>query len=243
MIHSTTSLRRRLPLLFLTVATTMGMLPGCRSRLATEEDKTENIVAKANAEIAEEEAEKAAEQAANPKTQYSDDAFLKAAREGRIEIVSAALESGTDVNTTDLDGRAALQLAAFDGHTHVVKKLLQAGAEVNHVDSFGRSALMFASTGPYADTVRALLGAGASVNDRDTSPDGFTALMFAAGEGQTEVAKLLLDASADPTLRDLKDGESARDFAAAKGFNEVIELLDAALEKTKTLPDDEQPKE
>ena len=53
----------------------------------------------------------------------------------------------------------------------------------------------------------------------------FTALMFAAAEGQQEVVQALLQHNADVTLRDI-DGETARDFAANNGHDAVVRILD-----------------
>ena len=94
---------------------------------------------------------------------------------------------------------------------------------MNHLDATDRSALMYASTGPYADTVKVLLEAGAKVNLIDNQ-EGFTALMFAAAEGQSEIVTLLLDASADPSLADV-DGDTASSFAAKNGHTAVVELI------------------
>ena len=55
----------------------------------------------------------------------------------------------------------------------------------------------------------------------------WTALMFAAAEGQTEVVKLLLAAGADATLKDV-DGDTARNFAAQNGHTETVAAFDAA---------------
>ena len=52
----------------------------------------------------------------------------------------------------------------------------------------------------------------------------FTALMYAAAEGQTEVAKILLTFKADPKLRDI-DGDNALTFARNNGHKEIVTLL------------------
>jgi ankyrin repeat protein len=52
----------------------------------------------------------------------------------------------------------------------------------------------------------------------------FTALMYAASEGQLDVVKLLLSAKADPSLKDV-DGDNALVFAKNNGHSEVVVLL------------------
>jgi ankyrin repeat protein len=83
---------------------------------------------------------------------------------------------------------------------------------------------MYASSGPALETVKVLLEAGADINQAD-GVEGFTAAMFAASEGQTQVFKWLLDAGADISLKDI-DGESARDFAQTGGHTEIVRLID-----------------
>ena len=59
----------------------------------------------------------------------------------------------------------------------------------------------------------------------------FTALMWAAAEGQAENVNLLLKHQADTTLEDI-DGDTAESFAAKKGYTEIVKILqDAAPEK------------
>jgi ankyrin repeat protein len=82
---------------------------------------------------------------------------------------------------------------------------------------------MYASTGPFNETVSLLLKAGAETNLFDNE-EHFTALMFAAAEGQAEVVQSLLKYGADKSLLDI-DGESAYDFAMANGHTEVALLL------------------
>ena len=86
----------------------------------------------------------------------------------------------------DPENRTPMIFAAFNGHVQVVSFLLTEGAEVDFKDGNGRTALMYAASGPFAETVELLLDAGAEVNVQG-SFEGFTALMTAAAEGQTEV--------------------------------------------------------
>ena len=58
--------------------------------------------------------------------------------------------------------------------------------------------------------------------------ENWTALMFAAGEGQLEVLRVLLDHGADPAAVD-KDGDTAAYHAAQNRHPEAEALLRKAL--------------
>ncbi len=79
------------------------------------------------------------------------------------------------------------------------------------------------TTGAFHESVTLLLEAGSQVNLAD-NVEQFTALMFAAAEGQAEIVQILLDKGADKSLVD-KDGDSAYNFAVANGHQAVAALL------------------
>jgi ankyrin repeat protein len=149
--------------------------------------------------------------------------IYSAALEGDLAKVKAAIENGQKANSTDQEGRTALMYSAYDGRTEILKLLLANGAEVNLKDNAGRTALMMASSGPFPDAVTLLLDKFADPNITDRV-DHFSAIMFAASEGQLEVVKILLSRGADPSFKD-KDGDTAESFATKNGHKEVVALL------------------
>ncbi len=153
----------------------------------------------------------------------SGEAFMLAAGSGDLQQTALQLAKGVDVDYRDDEQHSALHLAAFEGHYAVVGLLIQHGADVNAIDGMGRTPLMFAASGPYPRTVQYLLDAGAEVDSVDND-EQFTALMFAAAEGQLENVKLLAAAGADRNRKDI-DGENAIDFAKANGHTEVVQWL------------------
>jgi ankyrin repeat protein len=161
----------------------------------------------------------------------SNEQFIEAALEGKLDIIQQALNSGTVVDALGEGNRTALMLSAFNGHTTIAQALLDAGASVHARDITKRTALMYAATGPNPDTVQALLSAGSEVNATDGHED-WTALMFAAAEGHQKVVDLLLANKADPTLKDA-DGDSAAEFALQRNFSALAQQLAAAAEHYK----------
>lgn len=147
----------------------------------------------------------------------------EAALNGQSGQVTALLQAGTDANLKDQEGRTPLMYASFNGHAEVIKRLVEKGADINFQDIYGRSALMMASSGPYPAAVKLLLDHGADPNLADKE-EHFTALMYAAAEGQLDVVKLLLAHGADIDIKDT-DGDDAVTFAGKNGHSEVVSLL------------------
>lgn len=147
----------------------------------------------------------------------------QAAAEGRLDAVRRAVEQGIAVDAREDNGNTALMLAAFEGREAVVQYLLEQGADVNAANRGGQTALMAAASGPSPGTVKLLLEKGANVNARENT-ELFTALMFAAAEGQLDNVRVLLRFGADKTLKDV-DGETATDFARQNEHAEVVQLL------------------
>jgi len=157
------------------------------------------------------------------KPQISTQSFHDAALDGNIETVKLALEGGIQSDIIDADGKNALMFAAFNGHSDIIKLLFEKGVPINKQDNDGRTALMYASTGPFPATVKILLDNKAETNITD-NVEHFTALMFAASEGQFELVKLLIEYGADPTLKDI-DGDTAEDFAQQNNHKEVAQYI------------------
>ncbi|HYW96699.1 MAG TPA: ankyrin repeat domain-containing protein [Bacteroidales bacterium] len=166
-----------------------------------------------------------AENQASPSVQDTDQALRDAAFEGNLQAVKQLLSGKADVTSTDEDGRTALMLASYNGYTDIAKLLVTSGSRVNELDKEGRNALMYASTGNFPETVSLLLNNGAKINIADTK-EHFTALMFAASEGQAKVAEILLQHGADPSMKDV-DGDTALSFARQNKHEEVAKLLES----------------
>src|SRR5271157_5666677 len=77
-----------------------------------------------------------------------------------------------------------------------VRALIKAGADVNAVRDDGSTPLIWAASRDDAEIVSALLAAGAKVNAADEN--GETPLLLACGNGNLAMARVLLDAKANP---------------------------------------------
>lgn len=125
------------------------------------------------------------------------------------------------------DGFTALHLAAFFARTECVRGLLAAGADVAAVARNPMSVMpLHSAVAAHAlDSVRLLLAAGAPVDA--AQHQGWTVLMSAGQHGDLELAELLLERGADPTLR-AEDGRTAIDLAEAHGHRALADRLRSA---------------
>jgi len=179
-----------------------------------------------------------AEEQTKPIKSISQPEIIEAALGGNLAVVEKSLAQGYKPDTPDSEGRTILMYAAFNGQTNIVERLIAAGANVNAQDKTGSTALMFAASGPFASTVQLLLDHGAKINTVDTN-EHWSALMWAAAEGQTKVVELLLKNGADPSLKEA-DGDTAESFAAKNGHSAVVKILQAAAPK---IPDSKPSEE
>jgi ankyrin repeat protein len=116
-----------------------------------------------------------------------------------------------------------LYKAAEDGDEAELTRLIERGGNVNwhNPNENGWTALMASS---HEGCVRLLLEAEAiEVNATDIVDR--TALHYAAYNGYLAIAKRLLEAGADPTLRTKYTGQTAIDCARLNGHSEVVALL------------------
>lgn len=136
---------------------------------------------------------------ASPNTQADnrDTPWLLAGASGRSEIVSAMLPLKPHLAIRNRFGGNALIPACERGHVETVKLLLTSGIDVNHVNDLGWTCLL--------EIV--ILGDG--------------------GPRHREVARLVLDAGADPNIAD-REGVSPLAHARRRGQAAVARLIEAA---------------
>jgi len=193
-------------LIFAILFVTFWVLTGCKTRNEKSERSSQEVP-----------------ESVSSNTPDLDISIHQAALEGQINLVRKLLTEGLDANTLDEDGRTPLMYAAFNGRDEIIKLLIEKGAMINACDPNGRTALMMASSGPYPVTVKALLDHRADPDLTDKE-EHFSALMYAAAEGQLDVVRILLAYNADPALKDV-DGDDALTFAKNNGHTVIATLL------------------
>lgn len=141
------------------------------------------------------------------------------AQEGVTDMVSLLIEFNSDVNLTNSQGCTALTLAAAKGHCEVsfsetfvshqksfstilqymfscqvVKQLIAAGANLSHGDTAGQCPLVHAARNGHISVVTYLLACEWVVSkpsDVELCEAAQQALIAAAGQGHTEVSRML----------------------------------------------------
>lgn len=114
-----------------------------------------------------------------------EEALLAAVRKGDAAAVKNLIAQGADANAKFRYDRAILSFAADRGNAEIVKALLDGGADPNAKDSFyTATAMTWAVDKGYAEIVKMLLEKGATGRE--------DALLSGAGDGHTELVKMLL---------------------------------------------------
>lgn len=155
---------------------------------------------------------------------YDSSPMSEAATIGNPAVIRKLLEAGADVDSTNAEGQTALMLVARTSNVDAAQVLIDFGADVNAEENWrGQTALIWAAAQSQPEMLRLLIANGADVNARTWVNDwerqitaeprymwrplgGFTALIYAAREGCTECAKLLVEAGANINQ---PDGEGA----------------------------------
>ena len=176
-----------------------------------------------------------------------------AAINGNATMIEKLIKAGADPNALLSKFKdTALMLASRTGKTDAVRVLLDNGAQVNAVETWGgTTSLMWAVSERHFDTIKMLIAKGADVNARSyfvpsahgrgfegatpQAPDPkqavdelaggwLTPLMFAAREGDLEIARTLVAAGANLNAI-AGDGKDALGLAIFNGQYELASFL------------------
>ncbi len=156
--------------------------------------------------------------------------LMYAAWEGRDAVVARLLALGADVGLTDTDGNSAAHVACVEDNPSVLTLLFDAGASLNARTVKGSTPLMVAAFNGATACVTLLLARGGDALELDAQclDDRRTALHRAARQQHPDIVRLLLLASADPTIPNIH-GDTPLDLARRKNDVQSTLLLEAAV--------------
>ncbi|KAG8571010.1 hypothetical protein GDO81_011504 [Engystomops pustulosus] len=125
-------------------------------------------------------------------------ALFLAAQGGYVDVVRLLLTFGAKANQPRQDGTTALWIAAQLGYSEVVRVLLLRGADRDSVRTDGTSALFKAAAKGFNDVIEELLKFSPTLG---VLKNGSTALHAAVLSGNLKSVSLLLEAGANPVIR------------------------------------------
>ncbi|WP_353283578.1 ankyrin repeat domain-containing protein [Wolbachia endosymbiont (group A) of Pogonocherus hispidulus] len=149
----------------------------------------------------------------------------KAVRGNFIEIVSALIEKGANVNAIDTVENTPLLVAVERGYIEIVSTLIEKGADVNVEGGFHSSTPLYcAIERNNAEIVKSLVEKGADVNAADLSSQ-YAPLHCTARYGNAEIVKSLVEKGADVNAVDLFSQCTPLHYAARHGSAEIVKFL------------------
>jgi len=139
-------------------------------------------------------------------------------------LVNKLLAAGADPNMALPSGETPLMAAAGRGNVETVRALLKGGANPDAAETNGgHTALMFALSQRHTGVVEALIQGGANVNLAAKS--GFSPLMFASQQNDTESGRLLVKAGAQSNHAQPGSGMTALLVASSMANVQMVDLL------------------
>jgi len=152
-----------------------------------------------------------------------DQELISAIYDDDYSRVEALLGQGASPNDADPDLlTTAVHDAATGSDARMLSLLLKHGGDPNVIDWQGVSPLIDATFANCPDSVRLLLSYHA--DPKVSCSQWGTALDVAATYGYADVAQLLVQNGADPTIR--WRGKTAAQIVKANGYREVLDALE-----------------
>ena len=153
--------------------------------------------------------------------------LLLAVREPAPNALRVLLNAkNIQVEARNSQDESPLMMAAIRGQLDIARQLIDKDADVNKPGWAPLHYAVSSSQGDALAVAKLLLDNSAYVDA--ASPNGTTPLMMAAMYGPPEAVKLLLEESADPTLKN-QLGLTAIDFARRANRNDMADLIAAAI--------------
>ncbi|KAF2349813.1 Ankyrin repeat-containing domain [Trinorchestia longiramus] len=150
-------------------------------------------------------------------------ALLRAACEGRVQVIRLLLRHGANVDHQDsLHGNTGLHEACWKGYSESCAVLVKARAHLHLKNKGGFAPLHLACQNGHNQSCRVLLLAACDPNIKNNYGD--TPLHTAARYGHAGVTRILLSAQADVHISN-KNGDSCLHIAAAMGRRKLTKIM------------------
>ena len=117
---------------------------------------------------------------------YVPSLLLESARTDNIEGIQQAINEGTSIDITNVNGWSAASFAVTAGKINALHALIDAGIDLNQANNEGRTPLMYAAQQGDKEMVESLLSANADPSI--TTSDNLSAYEVAVESGRKIVA-------------------------------------------------------
>lgn len=160
------------------------------------------------------------------KDEAGETLLMLAARHGDGEMAAALIAAGADLNYVEPHfGQDALMIAVRAGKPSVVEALIKAGAELNHQNPPGPEPIWREPGAGGGSTGEGMIRSGVPPEGQRLAGTGrMSALLYAARDGQTESARLLVKAGAKLELAEY-NGITALVMAIGNDHHDIAQLL------------------
>lgn len=155
-------------------------------------------------------------------------ALMAAARNGKVDAIALLLDRGAELDARDSEfEQTALMVAVREGNSDAVALLIERGADVNAQTRVGPTPAFIPPckrTGCFSEGAGINRGGIPDRGWRPAAKGGLTPLLYAARDGRTAEAKLLLAAGADIELAEA-NGMRPLLMALLNNQRGVVDLL------------------
>ncbi|XP_063417194.1 uncharacterized protein LOC134699528 [Mytilus trossulus] len=150
-------------------------------------------------------------------TWYGKTPLMFAAGGGHLEVVTYLVTHGSQLEATStMYGKTPLMFAAGGGHLEVVTYLVTHGSQLEATSTmYGMTPLLLAAWGGHLEVVTYLVSHGSQLEATDTTVYGYRALHYAAGNGDIDMTKFLIDQGCSPWKK-TKQGKTPYDIVTIK---------------------------
>ena len=121
--------------------------------------------------------------------EFGRGALAYATQEGALSATTILINSGANLNQSDLYGITPLMLASANGNISVVDALIKNGANTNTQDNSGNTALMYAVAKNHLDIIEQLIDSGADT--KKINKQNWSAIDWAIHTNNNVIAKYL----------------------------------------------------
>jgi len=159
---------------------------------------------------------------------------MAATHGNQIDTVRALIQAGADIDIRDNRMDNPFLYAGAEGLLEILKLTIDAGADTTLTNRFDGTALIPAAERGHVEIVNDLL-MRTDVDINYVNNLGWTALLEAivltnGGEAHQQIVQMLVDHGADISIPDF-DGVTPLAHAQARGFGEIVRILNAARER------------